>query len=143
MRRWCRKEEVLFKYVCSYAVALAGYPDSFFFFFRAAVPSPAKNWSSGLDRILLVSIMGVAWPAATAALYAACVGYLGGGGSTLEMRAELVSNIGVIVGVGASGQDGLTTWWEFTRPRGALDRNKVVLWQIVSLIAFEQRDATK
>ncbi|KAG4216701.1 hypothetical protein PC116_g34818 [Phytophthora cactorum] len=27
--------------------------------------------------------MGVAWPAATAALYAACVGYLGGGGSTL------------------------------------------------------------
>ncbi len=39
--------------------------------FSTYVPSPAKNCSSGLDRMLFVSIMGVAWPAATAALYAA------------------------------------------------------------------------
>jgi hypothetical protein len=49
-------------------------------------PSPTSSWYSGpvgLVKTLFVSIIGAAWPAATAALYAACVGYLGGGGRTL------------------------------------------------------------
>jgi hypothetical protein len=41
---------------------------------------------------LFVSIIGVAWPAATAALYAACVGYRGGGGSTLRLNYQLMSH---------------------------------------------------
>lgn len=47
-------------------------------------PSPTRKWSSGFERILLVSIMGGIWPAPTAALYAAWVGYRGGGGRTLR-----------------------------------------------------------
>jgi hypothetical protein len=51
------------------------------------LPSPTKNWYSGpvgVVSVLLVSIIGVMWPAPTAALYAACVGYRGGGGRTLH-----------------------------------------------------------
>jgi hypothetical protein len=51
-----------------------------------AQPSPTSNWYSGpvgVVRMLFVSSIGGAWPAATAALYAAWVGYLGGGGKTL------------------------------------------------------------
>lgn len=51
---------------------------------RIASPSPTKNWSSGFERILLVSIMGGICPAPRAALYAAWVGYRGGGGRTLR-----------------------------------------------------------
>lgn len=53
---------------------------------NGALPSPTSSWYSGpvgFVNELFVSIIGAAWPAATAALYAACVGYLGGGGRTL------------------------------------------------------------
>ena len=54
--------------------------------FRIYVPSPTTSWYSGpvgCVKILLVSIIGAACPLATARLYAACDGYLGGGGRTL------------------------------------------------------------
>lgn len=60
----------------------------------ASSPSPTRKWSSGFERILLVSIMGGIWPAPTAALYAAWVGYRGGGGSTLS---AVISDTSVIL----------------------------------------------
>jgi hypothetical protein len=57
-------------------------------------PSPTRKWSSGFERILLVSIMGGIWPAPTAALYAAWVGYRGGGGRTLR---AVISETSVIL----------------------------------------------
>lgn len=60
----------------------------------ASSPSPTRKWSSGFERILLVSIMGGIWPAPTAALYAAWVGYRGGGGRTLR---AVISETSVIL----------------------------------------------
>lgn len=53
---------------------------------QASSPSPTTSWYSGpvgCVKMLLVSIMGAACPLATARLYAAWEGYLGGGGRTL------------------------------------------------------------
>lgn len=53
---------------------------------EGVAPSPTRNWYSGPEgfvRVLFVSTMGSAEPAARAALYVAGVGYRGGGGRTL------------------------------------------------------------